>query len=760
MRALNRILDNFTKEEIFRIALDGHSPYFHQLETVENFANGKSVVLRAPCGSGKTEACYVSLLFGKNSFPGKLVYSLPTRALVEDVCERIKQGICKIGSPLSVSPQHGANSEDPFFKSNIIVATIDQTVGAYCCTPLSLPVHLGNIPAGAAVSSFLCFDEAHVYDHMLGLQSMLVLIERAVELELPFLVMSATLPDSFIEWFKNHEEISDKVAIVEGKDADVPKRLNRHVVLRWKSKLLESEDVLKNAFSWRRIMVVCNTVKRAQELYSLVRDYLKKYDFSVYLLHSRFLDQHRKLIEDQMKASLKNPDKKTCFITTQVCEVGLDISCDLLLTELAPPDALIQRIGRCAREGGSGEVWVFDVEHCAPYDNAEMKNSQKYISEILNGKRFGWNDELAFVNALLNDEFKLILNDKKRRDRILLSLGNAAFKGDRYGVESNIRELLSANLTIHDRPDKLGYHEILRMPWIDVDVRVLQRQLINAKFWQIRFDHDENGEPEFCSIPNAPVHPYNYYVVHPDYAAYDENFGLRLGERGTNLSPIITHAKIKHEFEYQRESWEEHARRCLVAFSNVKSRERHCLETLLRLLELNITQTEGLLALSIALHDLGKLNKSWQESIGVAMGDTPLAHIPYCKRTKIAHAAISADALYPLFRKLLSKRQHSIAFKLAIAHHHHTRAETVEPYTLSWANYEKIVEKICSEYSLDASPKDIRKTEEHQKRLETSMINLESTFPYTMYCIVSRFIRLSDQDSFSINGEKLKDGAG
>jgi len=750
VKKLHRILDSVTEEETFRIALDGNSPYPHQLKTVENFANGKSVVLRAPCGSGKTEACYVSLFFGKNSFPCKLIYSLPTRALVEDVSERIKQGICKIGSPLSVSAQHGANSEDPFFKSNIIVATIDQTVGAYCCTPLSLPVHLGNIPAGAAVSSFLCFDEAHVYDHILGLQSMLVLIERAVELELPFLVMSATLPDSFIEWFKNHEKIGDKVAIVEGNDADVPKRLNRHVVLRWNGKLLEPKDLLKSAYSWRRIMVVCNTVNRAQELYSFVKDDLEKYDFNVYLLHSRFLDQHRKLIEDHAKASLKNPDKKTCLFTTQVCEVGLDISCDLLFTELAPPDSLVQRIGRCAREGGSGEVWVFDVEHSAPYDNAEIESSKKYTSEILDGKRFGWNDELTFVNALLNDKFKLILNDKKHRDRILLSLGNAAFKGDRYGVESNIRELLSANLTIHDSPDKLSYQEILHMPWIDVDVRVLRRHLTNAIFWQIRFDHDENGEPKFCLIPNAPLHPYNYYIVHPNYAVYDENFGLKLGERGASLSPIIAPAKIKHEFEYQRESWEEHVQRCLVAFDNVRSREQHCFEKLSRLLELNTIQTEGLLALSVALHDLGKLNKPWQESIGVTTGDIPLAHIPFSKRTKITHATISADASYPLFRKILSKRQHSIAFKLAIAHHHHTRAEAVEPYTLSWTNYEKIVDKICSEYSLDASSKDIRKTEEHPKKLETPMFNLESIFPYTIYCITSRFIRLSDQESFGI----------
>jgi hypothetical protein len=41
---------------------------------------------------------------------------------------RIKKGKSTIGLPPLVSPQHGANSEDPFFKSEIIVATIDQTI--------------------------------------------------------------------------------------------------------------------------------------------------------------------------------------------------------------------------------------------------------------------------------------------------------------------------------------------------------------------------------------------------------------------------------------------------------------------------------------------------------------------------------------------------------------------------------------------------------------------------------------------------------
>lgn len=756
---MNKNADNFTIDEVFRKVLAGKEPYPHQRETAKNLVDGKAVVLRAPCGSGKTEACYVSLLLGRESrLPSRLIYSLPTRALVEDVAKRIIDGVARTRFLADISCQHGANPGDKYFVKDIVVTTIDQMISSYCCTPLSMPVHAGNIPAGAAVSSFLCFDEAHVYDHLLGLQSMIVLVERAADLEVPFLVMSATLPDSFIEWFQNTEKFADRIAIVKGRDEDVPKRRDRQVNLKWRGKPLECADILECADSWRRIMVVCNTVDRAQELYALIKETSKNLGFDVFLLHSRFLDEDREVIEKNMKDSLKDSDKKTCLITTQVCEVGLDISCDLLLTELAPPDSLIQRMGRCAREGRNGEVWVFEVEHCAPYDAENLERSKKYISEKLDGKRVGWNDELEFVNTLLGEEFQKIMADEKRRRNILLSLGNAAFKGSKHGIESNIREALSANITIHDDPYKLlEYYKIFKMPWFDIDIRVLRRKLDNARFWWISFGHDENGKPEVNVAPETEVYPYEYYVIHSDFAKYDSEKGLTFGERGLRLEPSNLISEPKPTLMYEKEEWDKHIENCLVAFEQMKPTEHHALKLLSRLTECDLQKSEGLVALSIAVHDLGKLNERWQKSIGIGITDTPLAHIPFDKKIGVPHATVSADASYLMFKKLVKNTYHALAFKLAIAHHHHTRAEHVDPYTLRWENLcFKIVKKVSDEYSLDASPRDVRFIEENPKRMETSMLDLESTKPYTTYCIIARFIRLCDQKSFSVEEENLK----
>jgi len=752
------MLETFTIEETFIQALSGKSPYPHQLEAARKLLGGKSVVLRAPCGSGKTEACYIPLLIGRNSvLPSRLIYSLPTRALVEDVAIRIKKGMSRIGLPPIASSQHGANSEDPFLKGEIVVATIDQTIGAYCCTPLSLPVHLGNIPAGAAVSSFLCFDEVHVYDHSLGLQTMLVLIERSIKLGLPFFVMSATLPDSFINWFKESEAFSDRIAIVEGKDEDVPKRRSRYVTLKWMGKLLEDEDILKCAASWRRLMVVCNTVNHAQKLYLNVKRELEDQGFNVFLLHSRFLDKDRENIERRMKSCLKNSEEKTCLITTQVCEVGLDISCDLLLTELAPPDALIQRVGRCAREGGRGEVWIFEVNYAAPYKNEDVEKSRRYIIRNLDGKRIGWNEELKFVNALLGREFMRIMNDKGRRHKILISLGDAAFKGNKRGIENNIREILSANLTIHDNPCQLKYMQILHMPWINIDVRVLRKYLSKAKIWQIIFRPDENGKPDFNVTLAKELHPYEYYIVHSDYAKYSSNEGLILGEKGENLKAFNLKMSRKLKFEYEREAWEEHTIKCLQAFERIKKTEWQALNLLSKLIDYDLYKTEALLALSLIVHDLGKLNDKWQREIGIKEDDIPLAHIPLGRKIKVPHATISAHASYPIFKKIIKKKYYALAFKFAIAHHHHTRAEHVDPYILRWQDiYEKIIKKTCERYSLDVDPRNIRATEEKPKVIETPMFDIESIKPYTAYCIIARLIRLSDQGSFNVKRKYLK----
>ncbi len=739
-------LDGFKLEEVF-IRVCGSNPYKHQLAAAEKILEGKSVVIRAPCGSGKTEACFVPFLLAeKSEFPNRLVYSLPTRALVEDIAERLREKMGKLGAFLSVSCQHGANPEDPFFKEDIIVATIDQTIGAYCCTPLSLPAYLGNIPAGAVTTAFLCFDEVHTYDHWLGLQSMLALIEQGHErLGLPFVVMSATLPDSFIEWFKEKN-----VEVVEGEDEYVPSRKNRRVHIHWVPRFLSEEDVLNAVSDDVRVMVVCNTVFKAQEIYRKVAGKLSEKGVPVFILHSRFLPEDRSKIEDKMKAIFKS-GRCGCLVTTQVCEVGLDVSCDVMLTEVAPPDSLVQRIGRCARRGGQGQVYIYDVEFPAPYEKGLVEETKRYVAEHLDGKILGWKEELEFVNTLLDDRFKKIMKDKKRRLAILRNLGDAAFKGDKRQIEENIRQVLNANVTIHENPESLNVYEILGMPWISVNINVLKSQLskLNAKYWQLKFFRAEERYPNFYAIECGDILPYEFYVIHPDYAQYTDLVGLIFGEHGKSLVPKPYLPKyLKKSKEYETETWVEHSRKCMKIFRKIADRESWMISVLSRLLEVNFHTAKGLIALCVALHDIGKLNIEWQKAIGAV--NEPLAHAPQSvsKEKPPPHAAISGYALLPVLEKLLKDPYTAIIFELAIGHHHFTRAFRVPSYKIEWLNAVKIVvNELLREYSLKIDVKDIKTKEEFEGFLESSFLNIEDVRSYVTYCILSRFIRICDIES-------------
>ncbi|PZR51713.1 CRISPR-associated helicase/endonuclease Cas3 [Xylanimonas oleitrophica] len=104
-------------------------------------------------------------------------------------------------------------------------------------------------------------------------------------------------------------------------------------------------------------LVVRNTVGRAQDTYRELRDlYAGDGETTVMLLHSRFLASDRKRREAELVRLLGKPTAegdprphRLVVVGTQVVEQSLDIDVDLLVTDLAPTDLLLQRIGRLHR---------------------------------------------------------------------------------------------------------------------------------------------------------------------------------------------------------------------------------------------------------------------------------------------------------------------------------------------------------------------------------------------------------------------------
>ncbi|MEC4812259.1 MAG: CRISPR-associated helicase Cas3' [Scytonema sp. PMC 1069.18] len=119
----------------------------------------------------------------------------------------------------------------------------------------------------------------------------------------------------------------------------------------------------------QRVIVICNTVSQAQGIYRDLEDLNQDSEIEITLLHARFLPEHRAAKESYLKDVFAQnwrdnifAGNNTCqvLISTQVIEAGINITCEVLHTQLSPMNSLLQRAGRCARFSGEiGEVFIY-----------------------------------------------------------------------------------------------------------------------------------------------------------------------------------------------------------------------------------------------------------------------------------------------------------------------------------------------------------------------------------------------------------------
>ena len=147
-----------------------------------------------------------------------------------------------------------------------------------------------------------------------------------------------------------------------------------------------AEIILKEHQKGSRTLFVANTVKRATEIYSAIKQ--KKPKASLVLVHSRFRPPDRKKALD--KALSKPGEEGSICIATQVVEAGVDFSASTLITDLAPWASLVQRFGRCNRYGETetAKVLWLDIDlkkkgSALPYSAEELTKSALILSADL-----------------------------------------------------------------------------------------------------------------------------------------------------------------------------------------------------------------------------------------------------------------------------------------------------------------------------------------------------------------------------------------
>jgi len=153
------------------------------------------------------------------------------------------------------------------------------------------------------------------------------------------LIMSATMPSFLKDMFLDDLHIENEIVM----DKKELSRYLRHKCNIIDGDILENIDlIIKRLQNKEKVLIVCNTVNRAQDVYKLLRNQVN----DSALLHGRFILKDREAIE-------KNLENLNLLVGTQVIEVSLDIDYDVCFSEPAPIDALIQRFGRINRRKNS-----------------------------------------------------------------------------------------------------------------------------------------------------------------------------------------------------------------------------------------------------------------------------------------------------------------------------------------------------------------------------------------------------------------------
>ncbi|WP_044875689.1 CRISPR-associated helicase/endonuclease Cas3 [Paenibacillus sp. IHBB 10380] len=231
-------------------------------------------------------------------------------------------------------------SQSRQFGNKLIISTIDQI--------LKFPFYyLGFEKEYATVaSSKVIIDELQAYDPRIAalIVRAMVLIDRIGG---SFMIMTATLPDFYYKAL-NRKLINSQLPVAYGEFID--DTVIRHHVQQEDASIL-NENVLAQIIEdgeKYKVLVICNTVKRARELYNLLKQ--RKRSNPIHLLHSRFIKKDRVLLEKDILDFAKSLDHGI-WVTTQLVEASLDIDFDRMYTEMSSLDSQFQRYGRCNRRG-------------------------------------------------------------------------------------------------------------------------------------------------------------------------------------------------------------------------------------------------------------------------------------------------------------------------------------------------------------------------------------------------------------------------
>lgn len=426
-------------------------PFAHKRgiqQLIEQNCDNDILLVRAPTGAGKTDA---SLLWASRQITAhkadRLVIAMPTRFTTNALAVNVAETLSSTGiyhSSAWFSKQKTIDSGNStrqealaqhkmarLLATPVTVCTIDHLLMSLTLTREDHHLIDFNL-----ANSCVVIDEADFYDEF-TLANIMFLLEVLRMWKVPVLIMSASLPETSLSMYRRIGYDVDRILEDENNADNKRDRFEICEITDYES--VDELCCLADACIKRgNGIIYLNTVDKAMAVYRLFEKKVTEsgMDIPLILYHSRFTESDKLLKEQELLSSLgrsawENGTAKGIAIMTQIGEISINISSEIMISDMCPIDRLMQRAGRLCRFGNKVGQMYITVPHKeselypAPYGVFSQKDNvwipcRAFVDtmDVLSTGKYSSDKLVTLLNKVYSEEPQISAKARANADML------------------------------------------------------------------------------------------------------------------------------------------------------------------------------------------------------------------------------------------------------------------------------------------------------------------------------------------------------